>query len=177
MNGRNAWTEYVRATAIAETASHDKRKNGRRNCVAWTWLRKVGEWSPIGTFKAGTSSQFSEVPPIFMKLVIQGQSLADYMRGYMRRVRCSSTRFMVIWQNRAMSKYGQFQNRTRELSAIARISRKLFVELSAQEETKALVKWSITHAVRYIIMQSSGSRGPCREILERTSRMRRGQSC
>ena len=160
-----------------ETASHSKRKNGCRKCVDWTLLKKVGEWSPIGTFKAGTSSQFSEVPLIFKKLAIQGHSLADYMRGYMRRARRSSTRFMVTLQNRAMPRYGQFQNRTSELSAIARISRKLSVEPSAQEETKALVKWSTTHAVRYIVMQSFGLRGPSREILERTPRTRRGQLC
>jgi uncharacterized caspase-like protein len=64
----------------------------------------------------------------------------EFTRSYMGKAPRSSTRFMATLQSRAPPRYGQFQNRTRELSAIARISRKLYVEPSVQEETKALVK-------------------------------------
>jgi hypothetical protein len=60
-----------------------------------------------------------------------------------------------------------------------RISRKLYVEPSAQVETKKLANWSTTRAVRYIdiAMQSFSLLGPYREIPERIPRTRMGQLC
>ena len=124
-----------------------------------------------------TLLKFSEVPNTSRRLAAKGQSLVGSVRGCTRKVRLSSTRSMATLQNRATLRYGQSQNRTRKLFVIVRISRKLCVEPSAQVETKGLVNWSTTRAVRYIAMHSFGLQGPYREIPERIPRTRMEQLC